>query len=88
MPEYAFDAKLAVVVRVTADSLKEAREKLEELDSIDICADEGDCHISEGSLDDCGPPCFEIDGRGYDDDFSDEESEDNFTELEDEEDDL
>ncbi len=63
MAEYAFDVKLASVIRIFADSETEARKKLDSIQSVDINVADDDYHITEASVDDCNPSLFEIDGR-------------------------
>lgn len=62
--EYAFDVKLAAVVRVTARSETDARRKLHGIDAVDLAATPADgLRITEASVDDCDPYLFEVDGR-------------------------
>jgi hypothetical protein len=76
--EYAFDAKLAAVLRVVAPSEQIARQTIERiLDAVNLNTTSEDSlgrvKITEASayLDDCaGPYLFEIDGKsveGFDD---------------------
>ena len=63
MAEYAFDVKLAAVVRVFAGSEEEALGKLGRIQSVDIDVADDDYHITEASVDDSNPSLFEVDGR-------------------------
>jgi len=62
MKEYAFDIKLFAVVRVEADSLADARRRVQDLQAIEIGYDADGVHITEGSTDG-EPDLFEIDGE-------------------------
>lgn len=65
MPEFAFDSKLWAVVRVTANSEQEAREKVcKAVQAASINWSCGDVRITEGSIEDpYEDQLFEIDGE-------------------------
>jgi hypothetical protein len=81
--EYAFDVKLAGVVRVRADSLENARSAMESaLDCANLNVSFSDplgrVEITEASVyvdDVCGPQLFEVDGKDVYEDEYDEEDE-------------
>ena len=61
--EYAFDVKLAAVVRVKASSPRRAVDIIQGLKAIDLDWRWGETvHITEASVDDCSPELLEIDG--------------------------
>jgi len=61
--EYAFDAEMDVVIRVTARNESEARKKVKTLNSITIAHYDGDCYISEGSVIEESLSCFSVDSN-------------------------
>jgi len=68
MHEYAFDVKLAAVVRVTAHNQAEALRIVQnEIDtiSLDIIGQtsNGSYHLTEASVDDTSPSLIEVDGK-------------------------
>jgi hypothetical protein len=70
MHEYAFDVKLAAVVRVTAANPAEALRIVQnDIDAISLdttgqaSSGNGSYHLTEASVDDCSPTMFEIDGK-------------------------
>lgn len=70
MKDYTFDVKLVVTAQVQADSLKEARNLIAGVSSLNLDVTEGPCRIRGGEVDDVnGPCCTQIDGEDYDDDL-------------------
>jgi hypothetical protein len=63
MPEYAFDVKLAAVVRIQCPTEKEARARLKQIDCCSHMDPEANPRVTEYSMDDCSPHLFEVDGE-------------------------
>ena len=64
--EYAFDVKLAAVIRVTAESEEQARTMLRDFDGIggfQIRDLPTGLVVTEASVDDANPLLFEVDGE-------------------------
>ena len=62
MPEYAFDVKLAAVVRIQAPTEDEAEARLKQIDCATHMNPDANPRVTEYSMDDCSPYLFEVDG--------------------------